>query len=124
MANPAGKPSDLAEELLADLADTIADRLAKSGHAEDAAQALGEEIALDMAERWGGQQIYFTKGRFSLVSRRHQEMYAAFHGNNINEVAARFGVGVPALYKIFKRVRKAELARIQGSLFQDEGQAA
>ena len=102
-------------ELLADLAD----RITKALHqvVPDLARQIAEAIALEMAADWGGQLIYFPKGKFVLLSKRDREIYAAFTGNNIKDLVRMFNVSEQHIYRIIKVMRTRDLADRHGDLF-------
>lgn len=105
-------------ELLVDLA-AKASALAKQllGAPDDVAEAFGADLAQVMASDWGGQSIYFPLGTCYKVARLHQEVWDAFKGDNINELASKFHISRVWVYKIVGRMREAELARRQAQLF-------
>lgn len=107
-------------ELLADLADRITKILTNSTFSEDAANQIAESVALDMANHWGGQLIYFPKGRFVLISKRDREIYTKFDGTNIKSLALEYKVSEQHVYRIIKAMRRSDLADRHGDLFASE----
>ena len=63
-------------ELLADLAERITTHLIGQHVQEDVARQIGDEIAVEMAAYWGGQLIYFPKGKFVILSKRDRLIYS------------------------------------------------
>ncbi len=104
-------------ELLSDLADRITTYLVGLGHPEESARHIAETIALDMANNWGGQLIYFPKGRFVLLPRRDRQIYAAFNGSNIKDLVQQYGVCEQHIYRIIKAMRRSDLADRHDNLF-------
>lgn len=107
-------------ELLADLADRIADHLERSKRIdESAARQLAEDIAYEMADAWGGQLIYFPKGKFALLSKRDRQIFSEFTGHNHADLARKYKVSVQHIYRIIKIMTRRELADRHGDLFAE-----
>ncbi|HCG0972583.1 TPA: hypothetical protein NJF78_003306 [Pseudomonas aeruginosa] len=63
MAGPVRTPGSTAGELLAALADHVAQSAIETLHVNpELAEAHGSEVAAQMAQVWGGQQLYVPKG--------------------------------------------------------------
>ena len=108
-------------ELLVELAQHTADTVREIIEIESAlADQIGEAVANRMMQVWGGQNVYFPMGMVWKVSQRDRDIFQEFNGRNHHELARKFGVSVQWVYSVVKRVRKEELDRIQGKLF-DEG---
>jgi Mor family transcriptional regulator len=105
-------------ELLNDLADRISQAIGHHLDAEHAAQ-IGESIACAMAEHWGGQLIYFPKGKFLFLSKRDRQIYAEFTGHNHKELARRHNVSEQHIYRIVKAMLRQDLDDRHGDLFTD-----
>jgi Mor family transcriptional regulator len=106
-------------EILVDLAQKVAARLVgMAGLAQDVANQVAIQVAEDMAEDWGGQIIYVPKGRAYQIAKAHLEIWRKFTGDNHAELASEFDLTVPAIYRILKRVRRQEMAKRQGDMFQ------
>lgn len=84
------------------------------------AEQIGEAVADCMMQAWGGQNVYFPMGMVWKVSQRDREIFQEFDGRNHYELARKFGVSVQWVYSVVKRVRKEELDRMQGKLFDGE----
>ena len=75
----------------------------------------------------GGQLIYFPKTRKRWLSDRDLSIYREFKGNNHVQLASKYNLSVPWIYKIIKEVTKDESARRQYTLdyfddnYEDEG---
>ncbi|MEH5865258.1 Mor transcription activator family protein, partial [Escherichia coli] len=54
------------------------------------------------------------------VSQRDREIFREFNGRNHHELARKFGVSLQWVYSVVKRVRKEEISRLQGQLFEDD----
>lgn len=105
-------------ELLSDLAERIATSLAKGHVDEPRARQIAEDIATDMASHWGGQLIYFPKGKFALLSKRDREIFSKFTGHNHKDLSREYQVSEQHIYRIVKAMTKAELADRHGDLFE------
>ncbi|MGL9773664.1 MAG: Mor transcription activator family protein [Sodalis sp. (in: enterobacteria)] len=94
--------------------------------AEHTAQTVRQIIDVDpavasqMMTVWGGQNVYFLMGLIWKVSQRDREIFADFNNYNHHALARKYKVSLQWIYSVVKRVKKEELARIQGSLFEDE----
>jgi len=105
-------------ELLSDLAAKSAALAKKLLDApDDQADAFGSELAQLMAAEWGGQGFNFPKGTCYRVSKLHQDVYEAFNGHNHNELAKRFNLSRVWIYRIIERMRTADIASRQHSMF-------
>ncbi|HEL5982467.1 TPA: DNA-binding protein, partial [Escherichia coli] len=49
-----------------------------------------------------------------------REIFREFNGRNHHELARKFGVSLQWVYSVVKRVRKEEISRLQGQLFEDD----
>lgn len=105
-------------ELLVDLAEQCAQVLMEiAGFDDEKAHNVGQEIAQRMAVHWGGQNIYFPMGVSFKLSQRYRQIYGEFNGTNHSELARKFRMSVPWIYKIVKAGRQEDLARRQGDMF-------
>lgn len=112
------KSRSRAPELLADLSVHVAATLVElAGLDQDKAEQLGREIADRMAAHWGGQIIYVPMGLYIGLSRRDKQIYDEFNGTNHSELARKHDVSLQWIYKIVRTVRREEIARRQGGLF-------
>ncbi|MGX2951620.1 Mor transcription activator family protein, partial [Ursidibacter sp. B-7004-1] len=59
------------------------------------------------------------KGILVQLSGRDWKIYHEFNGNNHKELARKYGVSVPWVYQIIKRVHKMEVAKRQIDLFNE-----
>ncbi|ATO34617.1 DNA-binding protein [Dickeya dianthicola] len=89
----------------------------------EVAEQIGEAVASKMMQVWGGQNVYFPMGMAWKVSQRDRQIFAAFNGHNHHDLARQFGCSLQWVYSVVKRVRKEELARMQGRLFDDDQDA-
>lgn len=107
----------LGAELLQDLADKLAAQVAlRAGMDEDAARQIAQDIAGDVARDWGGQSIYIPMDLGAQRAARNERIFKEFTGDNQSELAAKYGLSVPAVYRILKE--EIERRRTpQGRLF-------
>lgn len=56
------------------------------------------------------------------VSLRDREIFNEFNGKNHHDLARKFGVSIQWIYSVVKRIRKEELDRLQGKLFDNESE--
>ncbi|WP_140919155.1 Mor transcription activator family protein [Limnobaculum xujianqingii] len=105
-------------ELLISLADLI-NHIAKEmlNLSDTQVQALSQEVALQVAQAWGGQLVYMPQGAQLETAKTHLEIFEAFNGKNHADVARKFGISLQSVYRIVKRVRKETLTKMQGDLF-------
>ncbi len=101
-------------ELLDDVAAKVA-RMARCGlppMEEGAAKDFGRRVADMLAEDWGGASVYIPKNLASHFRRRDAELYRAFTGDNVQELAQKYGLTQQRIYAIIKAER-ARHARAQ-----------
>lgn len=106
-------------ELLQGLAEVGA-KVAREvvGASPEVAEALGSEIAEQMARMWGGQLIYVPKGIRGQVAALHQQIYDDWTGQNQRALAQKYGISVQHVYVVIKRMHAQFVARNQGDLFE------
>lgn len=92
-------------ELLTDLQAVAAASLAE--HVSDAAAELIASSLVDrVADHWGGQLINFPKDYHWKLSKRDLEVYDAYNGHNLGELAQRYSISERGLRKLLARVRE------------------
>jgi Mor family transcriptional regulator len=107
-----------ANELLADLARIATDMVKQFGELpDDKARLVGIEVAMQVAEEWGGHNIYIPQGAKLHIASRDLEVWELFTGNNHKDLARHFGMSEQWVYKIVKRVKKRITDEKQGKLF-------
>jgi Mor family transcriptional regulator len=106
-------------ELLAGLAE-IGAKVAREvlGASPEQAEAVGSEVAEQMARMWGGQLIYIPMGIRGRVAKLHQNIYEDWTGQNQRALAQKYGVSLQHVYVVIKRVHAQVVARDQGDLFE------
>ncbi|MDX5630371.1 MULTISPECIES: Mor transcription activator family protein [unclassified Brenneria] len=121
MSNDTNSFRSKGPELLVELAQHTASTIKEVVEIDtDIADQIGEAVANRMMQVWGGQNVYFPMGMAWKVSQRDLEIFHKFNGRNHHELARKFGVSLQWVYSVVKRVRKEELDRMQGKLFDGE----
>ena len=91
----------------AELLDGVAARvagMARSGLpavSEEEACEFGRRVADMLAEDWGGSSVYIPKN----LAARDATLYREFTGNNIAELAQKYGLTQQRVYAILKAER-------------------
>jgi Mor family transcriptional regulator len=112
------EPNSTAGELLQTLADHVALSAKETlDISPELAEAHGNEVAMQMATIWGGQQLYMPKGIHIQASKLHQQIFDEWKGRNHREIAMKHNLSLAFVYKVIKRMRLAVVARDQGDLF-------
>lgn len=104
-------------ELLRDLADQVAVKIAELGVDNEKCADIGFAVAEHIREHWGGQPIYLPKGVQYDFSRRDLEVFEQFNGHNHAELAREYNLTVMRIYQIIKAVRAELVKKRQGALF-------
>lgn len=107
-------------ELIRELADVVERKLKDRGIDEKDAQAVAEDAAEHVRERFGGQPLYWAKGETMRQRRRREAMWEMFNGRNYAEVSKAFGVCLQQAYRQIAIMRAEERARRQGRLFDPD----
>lgn len=102
--------------LLAELEDTAAHILETTADLDaDTARELARAIAKELANTWGGHNVYVPKGLYD-TSERDAQIYRDFTGANIHQLADRYDLTVQRVYSILKLERARQVRRNQFSL--------
>lgn len=91
--------ASLGDNFMSDLVAHIDRVLSEAGMDEAAIEKARSDIEQRVRDAFGGQIIYVGKARF-LVAQKHAELVAAFDGKNVCELAERFGMSVPQVYRV------------------------
>lgn len=105
------------QELFADMAEQVAERLCGLAWLPDVATQTGWAVARHINAYLGGGLLYICKGLAYEIARRNQEIYRRFNGDNHDWLAREYDLTVQAVYRIIKRVGEAERAKRQAMLF-------
>lgn len=114
------KSSELLNQIVATGSALLVERL---GVTEAVATEVARDYAHEIARIFGGQLFYFPKDIALKLTRRDRKLFQEFTGANHEELARRYDMSVIHIYRIIDRVRREELARVQGKLFPIEDAA-
>lgn len=104
-------------ELLRDLADQVAVKIAELGVDVEKCADIGFAVAEHIREHWGGQPIYLPKGVQYDFCMRDLQVFERFNGHNHAELAREYNLTVMRIYQIIKAVRAELVKKRQGALF-------
>lgn len=99
----AGRPNEY-PKALAEIAIEITRLMVGRGNDEQTAMEIGFEITEMIRLRFGGHQLYISRGTHFLISKRDQEMLKEFDGRNINEICAKRGITPSRFYQILQAI--------------------
>ena len=95
-----------APELLSDIAGKISlFAHTEYGLPKDTADVFGERIADLIAEEWGGQSLYIPIGLARRRAVRNERILEEFTGDNVPQLARKYGMSIQTVYRIVKRER-------------------
>lgn len=98
-------------ELLTDLADKVSFAAQQSlGVDDQSAAQFGKAVATEMAENWGGQNLYFPKGIVFQITERNSHIYDEFDGSNVAMLSRKYKLTRQAIYQIIRQERQKRLA--------------
>jgi Mor family transcriptional regulator len=112
MTFPDGYP-----ELLEQMGQIIGAELLTLGLPLSIANAKALSITNAIRREVGGQQLYVSKGLEYDLSLRDEEIYAAFRGNNYDDLARRFSLTTVQIRNIVRKGQLRDQARRQNKLF-------
>lgn len=92
-----------APELLAELGDHATSILSEqAGIPIEDARKLAKRLVDMMRQNWGGQLIYFPKGRSIDSLERARQILEEFDGSNHLELSKRHGLTIQTIYEILR----------------------
>jgi Mor family transcriptional regulator len=109
-----------AQEILADVAEQVEERLLATGAEREVASSMGWEVAAHLHAYWGGGEMYVCKGLHYEIGLRDREIYRRCNALNYDWLATEYGLTVQHIYRIVKRVTAAERAQRQLKLLEDD----
>lgn len=112
-----GRMAERRHELYSDLMALVQRQLGECGLSENEATLIANDLADRLADHWGGQNITFPKEYRRKLSRVEVEIFDAFRGDNLSEVAQAYNISERGLRKMIARVTKRIRAGNQGGLF-------
>lgn len=104
-------------ELLEQMGQIIGAELLTLGLPLSIANAKALSITNAIRREVGGQQLYVSKGLEYDLSLRDEEIYAAFKGNNYDDLARRFSLTTVQIRNIVRKGQLRDQARRQNKLF-------
>lgn len=113
-----GKTSKQGNALLNDLKSHTEILLSEINVNPELAQQVANELMFQISQHWGGQLIYVVKDNKFLADRRDVEIYRAFNGQNHAELSQEYGLSLPYIYRILKRMSEIERKQSQPDLFE------
>lgn len=105
-------------ELLIELIDHLTKVLIERGLDKKSAGVAALDCAEYLRKHWGGQPIYFPKGRLIGLSARDREIWDKWRGDNTHELCREYNLTLARLYQILKAMREEEVTKRQGRLFE------
>lgn len=119
-----GRMAERRHELYADLMDLAQRQMAEYGVSDNEAMLIASDLADRLADHWGGQNITFPKEYRRKLNRVEMEIFDAFNGHNLGEVAQTYDISERGLRKMIARVTKRIRAGGQTGLFDKPDAAA
>ena len=95
----------------------IETELVNSGIEKEAAEKISQNAVDNLRKDYGGEQIYFPKGKEFDAMMKHHEIYKRFTGNNQVELSKEFNMAVPVIYRIIAKANKEYIDKRQPQLF-------
>ncbi|EAU0196824.1 hypothetical protein ATQ06_13005 [Salmonella enterica] len=108
-------------EVLAYFGVVLSEQLGNAGLPEDSASKIALDVMDIMKFEFGGQNIYFPRGRIEQCRDKADEVYAKFmNGESIQSLAHEFGHSIQWIYQMIAQVRarlkaEREAARTVGA---------
>lgn len=90
--------------------------LKKNGVDDSQAKKIAKEIAQQMCDQWGGQQVYFPFWIKIERQERDYKIYKEFKGDNHQELARKYKLSVQAIYRIINDIKSDEMEKRQSKL--------
>ncbi len=100
-----------------ELIDTLHETVNKVLDDEDKASEVVRQITKD----FGGEQLYIPQERTAYRIEIDREIYNAFNGCNVKELARKYKITTSAVYKIIKRQRAMRQKQVQEEEKRSQG---
>ena len=110
---------DSGTDLLADVQSRVELILCANGMPEESARKTARKLYHDLKDHWSGLQVYIKKHTQADLSERDIQIYEEFNGRNHVQLARKFKISLPHVYKIVKLMHQFEQDRRQGKLALD-----
>lgn len=101
---------------LAELVDVTVAALRREGIEDAAAVRLAEVVVLSQALYLGGDRIYLPKGDALATALTHSRIFHEHKGNNVPELARRYGLSTRQIQHIYSRQLRYRRGRRQINL--------
>lgn len=85
------------------IADCTARLLRRNGIARQRALDIGQEVAAEVAARWGGRLLYVPRGAALEMALRNGRIRESFDGANYGALAVRFNLSEARVRRIVTR---------------------
>lgn len=107
-------------DLLNDLAESVAYELAKHGLDMEQAKVSGEEVALKIHENWRGMSVVFPMHPELVRQRLRAAIVAEYDGTNTFDLVRKYRIAENTIHKWVAEERQRRLDESQGNLFSDD----
>jgi Mor family transcriptional regulator len=107
-------------QALAELVDVLSECRKKQGVAEDTAQKEGLQLALEIADYFGGMQFYLPKAITLKNEMRNIQIWHEFTGRNVKELARKHKLTEVCVYKIIRTRMQLHRNKIQPDMFKEK----
>jgi len=91
-------------------------QLISCGINKDMAEKISHSTVDHLRKDYGGEHIYFPKGKELDAIFKHLEIYKRWNGHNQVELAKEFNITVPSIYRILKKAHKKEIDKRQSKM--------
>ncbi len=107
-------------ELIEELRDKLREFFIEEGIEEPAARRIAFRASEMVRLDFGGQTVYFPKGRSIEPSERDLAIYRRFNGDNRNQLCREFNLSTSRLYQIINFVSDYMTKKNQLNMFPEE----
>ena len=112
-----GRMAERRHELYADIMALVQRLLGEYGVGDNEALLIASDLVDRLGGHWGGQNITFPKEYRRKLNRLELEVFDAFKGDNLSELAQRYSISERGLRKMIARVTKRLRSDAQHGLF-------
>jgi Mor family transcriptional regulator len=90
--------------------------LQNNGVSKEIAAKISQSTVDNLRKSYGGEHIYFPKGKELDAILKHHEIYKHWNGHNQVQLAKEFNMTVPAVYRILKKAQDKQTDKSQTKL--------
>lgn len=94
----------------------IETELLNSGIDKKESEKISQSTVNHLRKDYGGEHIYFPKGKELDAILKHATIYKEFTGDNHLELSKKFDVSITHIYRILKTLHKEEIDKRQPQL--------